>query len=334
MKQYVGSKHTVYIHTNLSNGKVYIGQTNQEDLTRRWCGGHGYVESPHFSRAIKKYGWSGFAHEIIETGLTQEEANYKEQFYIALYNSTNPKFGYNISYGGKMSGTLSEEGRESIRRHSSGPDAPTAKAVDVYDASGKLITTCGTMTEAAKYVGVMVPYMSTACKKAKGTVNGFICHLHKTTKGMPQLPLEMIYRPNEKRRQLRPVAKYGRDGKLICIYPSVKEAAKDTGTLSTEISTCINHIDTRIGAGGFMWRYADNAPEKIKPMPFEPHEEGVHIYSKAVLQIDNKTGKILHEYSSLKEAAKAVGCTSTTIIRAAKGRVPTAKGFKWKYKYE
>lgn len=68
----------IYKHTNLINNKVYIGQTCQE-LSRRWRPhGEGYKDSPKFWTAIQKYGWENFAHEIIETDLTQEEANLRE----------------------------------------------------------------------------------------------------------------------------------------------------------------------------------------------------------------------------------------------------------------
>ena len=60
----------IYKHTNLINGKIYIGQTcqNPED---RWDYGCGYKKhNLHFYNAIKKYGWKeGFSHEIIEKNI-------------------------------------------------------------------------------------------------------------------------------------------------------------------------------------------------------------------------------------------------------------------------
>lgn len=41
----------VYIHTNKTNGKVYIGQTCQEPR-KRWKNGYGYERCPLFFRAI------------------------------------------------------------------------------------------------------------------------------------------------------------------------------------------------------------------------------------------------------------------------------------------
>lgn len=88
----------VYKHTSPS-GKVYIGMT-RDKLQHRWKGGHGYDNNPHFSRAIKKYGWTSFLHEVMAEGLTQREAEKLEIELIAKYDSTNPAKGYNRDLGG------------------------------------------------------------------------------------------------------------------------------------------------------------------------------------------------------------------------------------------
>jgi group I intron endonuclease len=89
----------VYKHTS-PNGKVYIGITGRNPVDR-WRGGCGYQENEHFYRAILKYGWNNIKHEILEEGLTREEACKKEVELIAFYDSTNPEKGYNHSIGGK-----------------------------------------------------------------------------------------------------------------------------------------------------------------------------------------------------------------------------------------
>jgi hypothetical protein len=66
--------------------------------------------------AIEKYGWENILHEIVYENLTLEEAHEKEIELIALHNSDNPRFGYNISSGG-FSGsghTVSEDARKRI----------------------------------------------------------------------------------------------------------------------------------------------------------------------------------------------------------------------------
>ena len=88
----------VYLHS-CPNGKVYIGITCQNPLSRWQCG-HGYRFQKHFYHAIVKYGWDNIKHEILYDGLTKEEACQQEIELIAHYNSTDPQFGYNHSVGG------------------------------------------------------------------------------------------------------------------------------------------------------------------------------------------------------------------------------------------
>lgn len=93
----------IYKHTNKINGKVYIGQTCQEP-ERRWQNGQGYNPNCPFGKAIAKYGWDGFIHEIIETDIpTLDEANKREEYYISYFHSyigDDYCNGYNATKGG------------------------------------------------------------------------------------------------------------------------------------------------------------------------------------------------------------------------------------------
>lgn len=88
----------IYKYTSPSN-KVYIGQTCKTLSARAEPGGTGYRPCVAFWRAIQKYGWDNIRGEILEAVDTLEEANEKEQYYIQLFQSNNPEYGYNI-YGG------------------------------------------------------------------------------------------------------------------------------------------------------------------------------------------------------------------------------------------
>lgn len=102
----------IYCHTNKINGKKYIGQTGG-DLQKRF-GENGYsYRKQMFGRAIKKYGWDNFEHTVLEQGLTLEEANIKEEYYILKYKTTDSAFGYNVRAGGNNS-TLSNETKEKL----------------------------------------------------------------------------------------------------------------------------------------------------------------------------------------------------------------------------
>ena len=90
----------LYCHTNKVNGKRYFGITGVNPK-RRWAAGHGYSTSRHFRHAIEKYGWDSFEHEIIAEGLTKQEACEMEREYIERYNTTDERYGYNLSQGGQ-----------------------------------------------------------------------------------------------------------------------------------------------------------------------------------------------------------------------------------------
>ena len=97
----------VYKHTSPS-GKVYIGMTSMR-LKDRWKSGKGYKTCILLNRAIEKYGWENFEHEVLFENLTKEEAEAKEIELIKLYKSTDPEYGYNIENGGYSHGKHSAE---------------------------------------------------------------------------------------------------------------------------------------------------------------------------------------------------------------------------------
>lgn len=102
----------IYKYTNSINGKIYIGQT-KNSLEQRALNGTNYKGSRYFYNAIQKYGWNKFIPEILEDGLSLEEANIREEYYISLFNSTDPNIGYNIRLGGQNS-DLSDETKSII----------------------------------------------------------------------------------------------------------------------------------------------------------------------------------------------------------------------------
>ena len=91
----------VYTHTNLTNGKVYVGMTSLKPEKRWGFEGSNYFHQP-FWDAIEEFGWNGFKHEILATGLTEEAAKAMETQLIAEFKTTDPKYGYNIQRGCRL----------------------------------------------------------------------------------------------------------------------------------------------------------------------------------------------------------------------------------------
>lgn len=99
--------YTVYMHvlpkeiSGKENDMRYIGITRRKP-SQRWSNGNGYVDNKRFFNAIKKYGWKSFKHIILLENLSEQEAKEKEIEFIAKFNSTDRKFGYNVSPGGDI----------------------------------------------------------------------------------------------------------------------------------------------------------------------------------------------------------------------------------------
>lgn len=109
-------KFYVYVHTCTANGKRYVGCTTQAIPEFRWLEGRGYRHNEHFYRAILKYGWNNFQHEVFEVE-SEEEMYRKEIELISFYHSNDPRYGYNHSSGGEKSASgciRSEETRKKL----------------------------------------------------------------------------------------------------------------------------------------------------------------------------------------------------------------------------
>ena len=114
------SNFIVYVHTSPSN-KKYIGITSQ-DIQKRWRNGQGYSKNDYFTKAIKKYGWENFKHEIVADGLNKIEAEKIERALILRYKANDKRYGYNLKSGGDSNGKHSEVSKHlmSINRKGKG----------------------------------------------------------------------------------------------------------------------------------------------------------------------------------------------------------------------
>ena len=107
--------YVVYCHTNKINGKKYFGITGMKP-ERRWSNGYGYKTSRHFYFSIQKYGWDSFEHEIVESGLTKEQAAKMEQCLIEKHKTNQEEFGYNMSAGGESGAYGVKQSAETIEK--------------------------------------------------------------------------------------------------------------------------------------------------------------------------------------------------------------------------
>ena len=90
----------VYVIRNIENGKMYIGSTSNS-FKKRWENHRRKLRknkhhSTHLQSSYNKYGKDSFEFQIIEI-TSPEKARERESYYISLYNTLNPKYGYNIA---------------------------------------------------------------------------------------------------------------------------------------------------------------------------------------------------------------------------------------------
>lgn len=124
------------------------------------------------------------------------------------------------------------------------------------------------------------------------------------------------------------VLQYDLNGNYIRSFNSLTEAGKACkGSYVCIMNCCKGKISS---AFNYLWKYAnDKRPifDVIKPCDITKNR-------RAVYQIDKYSGNILQEFSSIKEAAIAMGSLAnrSAITRCCLGNKKTAFGFKWKYK--
>ena len=128
-------KYIIYCYRNKINNKKYIGQTCYTLRERSGLQGIRYKnpelanddpKQPCFWRAICKYGWDNFESSILESNLTLEEANIKEQYWIAYYHTwiEDPLcWGYNLQKGGNNH-QVAQETKQKLSEKFSGENNP------------------------------------------------------------------------------------------------------------------------------------------------------------------------------------------------------------------
>lgn len=100
----------IYIIRNTINNKVYIGQS--VDMYRRMQEHIRASQPEHYSTknsrdsktpihlALHKYGLQNFTMDILEK-CSRNRLDERERYWIAKFQSTNPKIGYNLTTGGQ-----------------------------------------------------------------------------------------------------------------------------------------------------------------------------------------------------------------------------------------
>ena len=213
----------VYMHISPSE-KVYIGITFRTPQIRWGKNGNGYKDNQYFYRAIQKYGWDNFRHEIILDNLTRQEACGVEQLLISLFNANDEKCGYNHTIGGDC-GTKGWHPSEEIRRKIS-----NSKLKEKNPMYGKHYDMSNETKEKLS-------------KQKLGDKN------------------PMFGKSGDKHHNSIPVCQCDSDWNVISFFWNIYEAERITGSNKHNINTVCNKTPNKNGyirktAGGYHWRFA------------------------------------------------------------------------------
>jgi len=229
--------YTIYEHISPS-GKKYIGQTCQR-LARRWRNGYGYVRNTYFYRAIEKYGWDNFQHNIICQCETLEEANKVESELIAQFKTNDPQYGYNISGGA--------DGRERV--------AESTRLLMSQIRKGKFTGANNpnygrkhTESERAKMSKIQREYFSTHANPRLGATAS-----DETRRKMSISRRNSIKAQQAIKRLNQSKAKRVKCVETDIIYPSTREVERQTGFRQGNIAAACRGVYAQ--AYGFHWVY-------------------------------------------------------------------------------
>lgn len=290
----------MYIHTNIANGKRYVGITKREP-NARWQNGEGYYKNKHFYSSIKKYGWDGFSHEIFIDGVTESQACSIEISLIKLLRSRNPDYGYNTESGGNY-----HSGELSIRRR-----------VVQATADLKFVSAYESIEDAHRVSGVA---RSNICDSCSG----------KTTKGKKWkwFYFEDLCK-NYALISTWPIDQYTPLGDFVATFRDVDDAVRSTGVAKHGVISCIKgELKT---SHGYQWvpcfKRMDVGPVTRKP---DKRTVGRASVPQKTIYRYTKHGELIAEYASIKEVSEWDASIGKNVSRCLSGKSKQCGGYVWK----
>lgn len=239
----------VYVHINKINGKLYIGQTSEDDLSRRFGkNGQYYHNSSYFYHAIQKYGWDNFEHILLIDNLDLEMANIIEEELIKKYKSNDHHFGYNLKSGGHNS-NHSQRTKDKISKAHVGKFTGSmngrSKRICQYDIkTKKLIKTYESIREASFIFG--------STTTISGCCNGLFNQAYGCVWAFEGEKPKFEFKDKRNNKAKRVIQKT-LNGEVINIYRSTIDAEKSTGIDRSRICRCCNGKQSV--AGDYFWEY-------------------------------------------------------------------------------
>ena len=287
----------IYKHTS-PNGEVYIGQTKQS-AENRWNEGFDYLNGSKtkFAKAIIKYGWEQFTHEIIEKDIESlEMANEREIYWINFYDS----------YYNGLNSTLGGSGFH---------DGEHVYKIDIN--SLEIICEYPSIKAAGRAYGAASPaYIRKCCDRESVSSHGFYwCYVRDYTPDWKPINKKLYSSGNER----RVIQIHCNTLEIIRVYNSIIEAQEALGVAT--ISSCVRGAQKT--AAGFYWCYEDDYPN------WKPPIKAKRTPAKQIYQYSLE-GELIQTYESVSLAAKINGYDASYLGKAARQN-KKAYDYLWSY---
>jgi len=225
--------YTIYCHRNKTNGFEYIGMTGRS-VKERWRGGIvRYANCKYFEQAIKEYGWDGFDHIVLFTGMTKEDAVKKETELIRA--NIERGISYNIRIDDDWLGNLRK------------------RPVDVYDFDGNLIETCESIHDVCvKYESgeTHTYYCVLGVKKSLRRKYVLVFHGESPDERIAKAKIDGRNGPAHNRKRVKMLSL---DGLELRSFDSATEAAQYINASVSSISSCCSGNSK--SCHGYKWSY-------------------------------------------------------------------------------
>lgn len=169
----------VYMLTNLENGKIYIGESNDviSRISTHRCTPRRkpkYIKSP-IEKAIAKRGFDCFTVTILLSDkedpqlIDTEHRRRKEEYYIAQYNATNPEIGYNRA----SRALFWHYGKHTPHQIETSSRLKVSKPILEFNFETETVIMYTNATTCTKLHGYKDKSMITACVKKGQPLHGF-----------------------------------------------------------------------------------------------------------------------------------------------------------------
>lgn len=296
----------IYKIYNDINDKIYIGQTTltvEERWKQHLSSTKYYQDNMILHKAMRKYGVDKFYISTVEVvcEITKLELlnklNDLEIFYIDKYASHISDNGYNFSIGGNNKDFFN-------------------KKIDQFSLNGELFQTWESVSDVAIFYNISASDISSCCCGRLKTSAGYVWRIHG----------ESFDQYEVASKRVRKVKKYTIDGKLLRVYNSASDAAKDIEcTISSIIKVCTGYRKT---LKGFVFRYEEDNFNgyDIK----EELDEQKKRIKKRVKKYD-LNGNLLNEYESIYQVSALNGFTRARIRNNCNGKQKTCGGHVFRY---